>query len=98
MTEPLLTAKELAKILRVKERSIRHWTRRYGLPSLIMGRSRYYRLSQVEPWIEQRNAPQILSSMLSEPKSISKLDELSRDNSKTNTTMTRPLDDEKEAG
>ncbi len=58
MTEAtkLLTPKETAKYLGVREQTLATWrcSARYGLPFIRIGRSVKYRLSDVENWLKSR--------------------------------------------
>lgn len=51
--ERMLTAAELAEVLGMSERWIAYRVKD-GMPSLPLGRSRRFRLSQVERWLEER--------------------------------------------
>ena len=51
-THPLLTAEELAEHLNVSRAQVYNFMRR-GLPSLKVGKSRRFRLSDVTPWLDQ---------------------------------------------
>lgn len=51
--ERALTVRELAETLGMSERWIAY-RRQEGMPSLIYGRSRRFRLSEVEAWLQTR--------------------------------------------
>lgn len=51
-TEPLLTKREVAELLRVTTRSIENFHRR-GLRSIKLGRVRRYRPEDVREWLER---------------------------------------------
>jgi excisionase family DNA binding protein len=58
MSEPLLTASEVAELLSVPESWVRQATREGRLPHVRLGRYRRYQQSQIEAWLkEQSNAP-----------------------------------------
>jgi len=54
--EPLLTAQETARMLRVSERTLRRWTRAGYVPQpLRFGRTIRYRRADVEKWLNQND-------------------------------------------
>ena len=57
MTEPLLTAAEVAALLSVRESWVREATRDGRLPHLRLGRYRRYRQSDIERWLEAQAEP-----------------------------------------
>ncbi|MGC9974064.1 MAG: helix-turn-helix domain-containing protein [Gaiellaceae bacterium] len=57
MTEPLLTAAEVAALLSVRESWVREATRDGRLPHLRLGRYRRYRRSDIERWLEAQAEP-----------------------------------------
>ena len=54
--EPLLTPKQVAKILGVKPKTLGYWkcVGRYDLPCIKIGRKNMYRPADVEAFIERR--------------------------------------------
>jgi excisionase family DNA binding protein len=57
MTEPLLTAAEVAALLSVRESWVREATRDGRLPHLRLGRYRRYRQADIEHWLEAQAEP-----------------------------------------
>jgi excisionase family DNA binding protein len=57
MTEPLLTAAEVAALLSVRESWVREATRDGRLPHLRLGRYRRYRQADIERWLETQAEP-----------------------------------------
>jgi excisionase family DNA binding protein len=58
VNERLLTAKEVAELLAVKESWVREATRAGRLPHLQLGRYRRYQASAIDNWLtEQQSAP-----------------------------------------
>jgi excisionase family DNA binding protein len=56
--EPLLTAKDVARLLAVPESWVREATRDGRLPHLALGRYRRYQRSEIEAWLtEQSSSP-----------------------------------------
>jgi excisionase family DNA binding protein len=53
--EPLLTAKEVARLLAVPESWVREATRDGRLPYLALGRYRRYRRSEIEAWLTEQS-------------------------------------------
>ena len=52
--EPYLTTRDIARKLKVKERTIQDWTRRYSdFPALLLPGSIRIRLSAFVSWLEQ---------------------------------------------
>ncbi len=54
MSERLLTAREVAERLAVKESWVREATRAGRLPHLKLGRYRRYRWPEIEAWLDQQ--------------------------------------------
>lgn len=54
--EPLLTAKEVARLLAVPESWVREATRDGRLPYLALGRYRRYQRSEIETWLDEQSA------------------------------------------
>ena len=54
MTEPLLTAKEVAALLAVPESWVREATRDGRLPHLRLGRYRRYQAAAIEAWLHEQ--------------------------------------------
>ncbi len=55
--EPYLTAKELARVLKIKEGTIRHWTSELDIPVIRLGgRLVRYQLSEVDKWVRSGGA------------------------------------------
>jgi excisionase family DNA binding protein len=58
MTDPFLTARELAGRLGVSAETVLRWTRRGELPAIrLPGGAIRYREAEVEIWIDRRAAP-----------------------------------------
>ncbi len=55
MNEPLLTAKEVARLLAVPESWVREATRDGRLPHLRLGRYRRYQASKIEAWLHEQS-------------------------------------------
>ena len=63
--EPLLTAKEVARLLAVPESWVREATRDGRLPHLCLGRYRRYQQSAIEAWLnEHTSSPRALDGDL----------------------------------
>jgi excisionase family DNA binding protein len=54
MTEPLLTAKDVARLLAVPESWVREATRDGRLPYLALGRYRRYQRKAIEAWLDDQ--------------------------------------------
>jgi excisionase family DNA binding protein len=62
MSEALLTARQVAELLAVKETWVREATRDGRLPHLRLGRYRRYRRSEIDAWLEtQKHGPSRLA-------------------------------------
>jgi excisionase family DNA binding protein len=57
MRDKLLTAREVAQLLNVKESWVREATRDGRLPHLRLGRYRRYRTSDIETWLDEQTQP-----------------------------------------
>jgi excisionase family DNA binding protein len=56
MTEPLLTAAQVAELLAVPESWVREATREQRIPHLRLGRYRRYQQSALEAWLADQQA------------------------------------------
>ena len=56
MSEPLLTASQVAELLAVPESWVREATRAERIPYLKLGRYRRYQQSAIEAWLEHQQA------------------------------------------
>lgn len=57
MKQRLLTLKEIAEYLQVKESTIYQWTHQGYIPYLKLGNQLRFRLAKIEEWLDKRESP-----------------------------------------